>query len=140
TAPADPPTFSAAGRGRSDGAAGVQYPGEEFAAAQREAYPDLQPLRLARAPRDVFAAALAVARGMPGWEVVLADAEDRRIEATVTTRWFRFVDDVVVRVRPEPEGTRVDVRSRSRVGRGDAGANAARIREFLGRLARVAMS
>ena len=58
-----------------------------------------------------------------------------RIEATATTRWFGYKDDVVVRIRPEGNGSRVDVRSASRVGASDVGANAARVREFLGRLA-----
>ena len=63
--------------------------------------------------------------------VVAAVPAEGRMEATDTTRWFGFKDDVVVRVRPEGAGSRVDVRSVSRVGRGDVGANAARIRAFL---------
>ena len=53
------------------------------------------------------------------------------LKATDTTRWFAFKDDVVVRVRPEGAGSRVDVRSVSRVGRGDVGTNARRVRGFL---------
>ena len=56
---------------------------------------------------------------------------DGRIEATDTTRWFGFKDDVVVRVKPEGTGSRVDVRSLSRVGRSDVGKNASRIRAYL---------
>jgi len=71
-----------------------------------------------------------------GWEVIASDASTGRLEATDTTRWFGFKDDIVVRVRAEPSGgSRVDVRSVSRVGDSDVGANAARIREFLSRLA-----
>jgi len=66
--------------------------------------------------------------------VVASDAAAGRIEATATTRWFGFKDDVIVRIRPEAAGSRVDVRSVSRVGRGDLGANAARVREFLAKL------
>jgi len=66
-----------------------------------------------------------------GWEIVASDASAGRIEATATTAWFGFKDDVVVRVRPEAAGSRIDVRSVSRVGRSDVGANAARIRAFL---------
>ncbi|HJR53568.1 MAG TPA: DUF1499 domain-containing protein, partial [Gemmatimonadota bacterium] len=54
-----------------------------------------------------------------------------RIEATATTPWFGFKDDVVVRIRPEAGGSRVDVRSVSRVGRSDVGTNARRIEEYL---------
>jgi uncharacterized protein (DUF1499 family) len=61
--------------------------------------------------------------------------EEGRLEATDTTRWFGFKDDVVVRVTPVAEGARVDVRSASRVGQSDLGANARRIRAFLAALA-----
>jgi uncharacterized protein (DUF1499 family) len=81
----------------------------------------------------VFAAAVAVARDL-GWEIVAADAAEGRLEATATTRWFGFKDDVVVRVRPRPGGARVDVRSLSRIGVSDLGTNAARVRAFLARL------
>ena len=54
-----------------------------------------------------------------------------RLEATARTRWFGFRDDVVVRVRPDGAGSRVDVRSVSRVGRSDLGTNARRIRGFM---------
>jgi len=65
-----------------------------------------------------------------GLEIVREDPSARVIEATDTTRIFRFVDDVAIRVRPDGDGSRVDVRSRSRDGKGDLGANAARIRAF----------
>jgi uncharacterized protein (DUF1499 family) len=69
-----------------------------------------------------------------GWELVAADSAAGRIEATATTRWFGFKDDVVVRIRPDAAGSRVDVRSVSRVGRSDVGANAERIRAYLRRV------
>jgi uncharacterized protein (DUF1499 family) len=134
TRPESAPDFVAAGRGSENGAAGVPYPGGDFAEAQREAYPDIRTLRFGQPSAEVFRAALAVARGMPGWEIVLADSSAGRIEATATTRWFRFQDDVVVRVEPAGSGSEVDLRSRSRVGQSDVGANAARIREFVRRL------
>jgi len=63
---------------------------------------------------------------------VATDPATGRIEATDSTFWFGFIDDVVVRLTPETDGgTRVDVRSVSRVGLGDAGANARRVRNFL---------
>ncbi len=124
----------AAGRGEENGAAGASYPGAGFADPQREAYPDLRTLTFDASPARVFEAALETARSMPGWEVVARGPREGRIEATVATRWFRFLDDVVVRVRPWGGGSAVDLRSRSRVGRSDVGANAARIREFTGKL------
>ena len=66
-----------------------------------------------------------------GWDSVAAEASDGRIEATDTTFWFRFKDDVIVRIRPSGIGSRVDVRSLSRVGGGDVGTNAARIRSYI---------
>jgi uncharacterized protein (DUF1499 family) len=69
-----------------------------------------------------------------GWALVASDPASGRIEATATTPWFGFKDDVVVRVAAAPGGSLVDARSVSRVGLGDAGANAARLREYLARL------
>jgi len=66
-----------------------------------------------------------------GGELVASDPVAGRIEATDTTFWFGFKDDIVVRVAPAPGGSRVDVRSTSRVGLSDVGTNAARIRKYL---------
>ncbi|HEU0306092.1 MAG TPA: DUF1499 domain-containing protein, partial [Lysobacter sp.] len=71
-----------------------------------------------------------VARDM-GWELVAADATAGRIEATDTTLWFGFKDDIVVRVEAEGSGSRIDVRSLSRVGKSDVGTNAKRIHAYL---------
>ena len=81
-------------------------------------------------PVDVFARSLEAAESL-GWEIVSASEDEGRIEATATTLWFGFKDDVVIRVRPDNGGSRVDLRSVSRVGGGDLGANAARIRAFI---------
>lgn len=101
-----------------------------FAELQRLGYPALAPLELAAPPAQAFARAQAAARAL-GWEVVAADERAGRLEAVATTRWFGFKDDIAVRVVASGAGSRVDVRSKSRVGRSDLGANAARIREFL---------
>ena len=97
---------------------------------QKSGYPDLAPIQLALPPDQAFAKARAVAEAMPGWQVTNADLESGRIEATATSRLFHFVDDIVIRVRPDAGGSRVDLRSRSRVGQSDLGANAARIRAY----------
>jgi uncharacterized protein (DUF1499 family) len=97
---------------------------------QKEAYPRIRPLELGVPPAAAFARALAAAREM-GWEVVAAEEKEGRIEAVATTRWFGFKDDVVVRLTPAAGGARIDVRSKSRVGRSDVGANARRIERFL---------
>jgi uncharacterized protein (DUF1499 family) len=82
------------------------------------------------APNQAFDRALATARAM-GWEIIASDPTAGRIEATDTTLWFGFKDDVVVRVEAAPGGSRVDVRSLSRVGLSDVGTNAARIEKYL---------
>lgn len=104
---------------------------------QRLAYPDLAPLSLTEAPEACFARAAAAARTMSRWEVVSEDAAARRLEAVASTRVFRWRDDVVVEVRPAADGCAVHVRSKSRAGRGDFGANAKRIRAFLSVLAKT---
>ena len=110
-----------------------EYAGEDVAAQQRDAYPDIQPLLSALPPAQTFDLALEIAGGK-GWEIVAAVPAEGRIEATATTFWFGFKDDVVIRIRPENGGSRLDIRSKSRVGRSDVGANAKRIRAFLAAL------
>jgi uncharacterized protein (DUF1499 family) len=126
---ANPPQFVAVLPLRADAPNPPEYAGEEVAAQQRDAYPDIQPLLLALPPEEAFELALAVARAM-GWELVAAVPAEGRIEATATTFWFGFKDDVVLRIGADDGGSRLDIRSKSRVGRSDVGANAARIRAF----------
>lgn len=130
----DPPGFVALLGERKLSPNGAEYGGAQIAAQQLKAYPDIKPVHFEQAPRDVMQRALDAARAM-GWEVRASDSAAGRIEATARTSWFGFSDDIVVRIRPEGSGTRLDVRSVSRVGRSDIGANAARVREFLHRLA-----
>ncbi|MGH7567202.1 MAG: DUF1499 domain-containing protein [Gemmatimonadota bacterium] len=126
---ADPPACAAIRPLRADAPNPSEYGGDSIAAQQREGYPDLGPLTL-DAPSDAaFLRALEAASDM-GWEIVDSDPDRGRIEATATTPWFGFKDDVVVRVRPEAGGSRVDVRSVSRVGGSDVGTNARRIRDY----------
>jgi uncharacterized protein (DUF1499 family) len=100
---------------------------------QRRAYPDIQPLVIQMPAQEAFAKARAAAQQM-GWEIVSSDPAAGRIEAVASTFWFGFRDDVTVRVTPQGAASRIDVRSKSRVGRGDAGTNARRIRAYLKRL------
>jgi uncharacterized protein (DUF1499 family) len=109
------------------------YPGEAFARQQQAAYPDLAPVVLGVAPGEAFKKAVAVAESM-GWEVVGRDAAAGTIEAVDTTKWFGFKDDIAIRVSAAAAGARIDVRSKSRVGRSDLGANARRIRAYLERI------
>jgi uncharacterized protein (DUF1499 family) len=130
----NPPTFVAVIPLRAGVPVPATYPGSETAAKQHGGYPDIRPLELALPPAAAFARALDAAQSS-GWEIVAADAAAGRIEATATTPWFGFHDDVVVRITPTATGSRVDIRSVSRVGKGDFGANAKRIRAYLAKLA-----
>jgi uncharacterized protein (DUF1499 family) len=133
TDPANPPAFVAittATRGAD--AAPLSYdPG--FAAQQTAAYPEVRPLIVESPPAEVFPTMLAAAKAM-GWEIVSSDPAAGRIEATATVPWWGFKDDIVVVMSPNGGGTRVDVRSKSRVGKSDLGVNAERIQEYLGRI------
>jgi uncharacterized protein (DUF1499 family) len=126
----DPPRFVAVLPRRQGAPNPAEHGGPALAAQQRAGYPQLGPARFTEPADRVFARTVEVARGL-GWEIVAAAPEEGRLEATDRTRWFAFRDDVVVRVRPDGAGSRVDVRSVSRVGRSDLGTNARRIRGFL---------
>jgi len=134
TNPADPPALAAS----ADGAEAPPYPAA-FADAQRSAYPDIAPLHSALPANRALARAEAIARKL-GWQNVrvLRAESGGVLHARQVSAVFRFVDDVAVRVRPhnggaQPGGaqSQLDLRSRSRVGRSDLGANAARIRAFV---------
>jgi uncharacterized protein (DUF1499 family) len=128
-----PPQFVALLPERRKSPNGAEYGGAAIAEQQKKGYPDIVSKQLALQPTDAFTHALEAARAL-GWRIVESDGIEGRIEATATTTWFGFEDDVVVRIRPEAQGSRVDVRSASRVGKSDVGANAKRIREFLSKL------
>lgn len=125
---ANPPVFEALASARRAAPNAVGYPGDSAASQQQRAYPDLGPLTLDMPLARALAAAEATARDQ-GWEI--ASVNDNRIEATATTRWFGFKDDVVIRLTEVPEGVQVDMRSASRLGKSDLGTNAARIQTYL---------
>jgi len=129
----DPPQFVAAATLRKQGDHPVSYDGPEVAAQQQKAYPDLAPL-ITKTPKDkVFDAAREVLSGM-GLQIIDANRAEGRVEAVATSMLYGFKDDLVVRIRETADGTRVDVRSKSRLGRSDLGMNAKRIRTFLAKL------
>lgn len=96
----------------------------------KEAYGDIVPLYLPLNVADALKSSEAVIRDL-GWTIADINADQGRIEATAQTFWFGFRDDVVIRIREDEKGARIDVRSRSRIGVGDVGANAKRVRTFL---------
>ena len=126
----DPPAFEAILPLRAEAPNPPEHAGGEVAAQQRAAYPDIAPLTTAMHAELVFRHALATAREM-GWRIVANDPGQGRIEAVDQTPWFGFLDDVVVRIRPQGDGSRIDVRSKSRIGISDLGTNAERVRLYL---------
>lgn len=129
----NPPLFVAVLPLRKDAPNTAAYGGKEVADLQLKGYPDIKPLELAVPPQVAFARALDAAERM-GWAMVASNAAQGRIEATDTTLWYGFKDDIVIRVTPSGSGSKVDVRSVSRVGRSDIGTNAQRIRQYLAKL------
>lgn len=115
----------------------TDYPGGETATLQRAAYPDIAPLTLAVAPPHAYALALGLVRDN-GWEIVADQPDEGRIEAVAASLLFGFKDEVAIRIAASDGGARVDLRSRSRLGRIDRGMNAKRIRAFGAELRRRA--
>lgn len=129
-----PPQFMRAPSLAGNGGRDMTYVRAAFAPQQQAAYPDLTPLAINAAPDEVFKRVEAAARRMPDWEITRDDAAGRAIEGVATSRVFRFKDDFVIEVRPQDNASTVQMRSRSRDGKGDVGANAARIRAFFAAL------
>jgi len=130
----DPPRFEAIARLRPRGANPVGYPGAAALQLQRVAYPDIEPLVVSVPPLEAYDAALAVITKRK-WRIVDArqpqpGRREGRIEAVARTPLMGFRDDIVVRVRSAEDGARIDMRSASRYGVHDFGANASRLRSL----------
>ncbi|RRJ83439.1 DUF1499 domain-containing protein [Aestuariirhabdus litorea] len=123
----NPPVFEAVASLRGPGDHGVDYGGEAVASQQRVGYPDLLPLTTDSDPEQAYIRLKAMVQAK-GWELVADEPERGHLEAVVTSTLFGFKDDLVIRVQPQGEGARIDMRSASRIGRSDLGANAARLR------------
>jgi uncharacterized protein (DUF1499 family) len=136
TDPVDPPRFDTIARLRPRNANPIVYPGVAAAQLQHTAYPDIEPLQVAANPQQAYEAALAVI-SKHKWRVVdlrppqTPGRREGLIEAVARTPIMGFRDDVVVRIRFDNAGSRVDIRSASRYGRTDFGTNASRIRRLL---------
>lgn len=130
----NPPAFDAAMISlRNDWPNSSEYGGKEVAELQLKSYPDIQTLYLAVSYHEAFDRALQAAKEMPWEQIVTSDEERGIIEATDKLPWFGFKDDVVIRVATAEttHRSKIDVRSVSRIGRGDIGVNAQRIRDYL---------
>lgn len=116
-----------------DGPKKLVYQGKHttVSALQKKFYQDVIPFVAFGKPIKLYWRAMSVVNSL-GWHVVAADPTEGRIEATDTSFWFGFTDDIVIRIRPAGKlGARLDIRSKSRVGESDLGANARHIREFI---------
>ncbi|WP_201593060.1 DUF1499 domain-containing protein [Psychrobacter fozii] len=126
----NPPEFVAIAPLRADAPNPVEYAGAEAAEQQRTAYPDLQTLTYSQSKPELVEASKQAVENL-GWELVNTDANEGIVEATETTAWFGFKDDIIIRVTDNDSERLVDIRSKSRIGKSDLGKNAARIRALI---------
>jgi len=126
----NPPLFDAVISLRPQGSNSMEYPGATAAARQQELFPDIAPIESSLSTEDAFKRTLNIANKM-GWEIVSQDMNTGIIEAVASTPVFSFEDDVIIRIQSAESGSIVDIRSHSRVGRGDRGKNAQRVRDFI---------
>lgn len=129
----DPPRLIALLPLRGEATTTADHGGDRVARLQRAGYPDIAPATLELSATEALTRAEQVARDL-GWTVVAVEHTQGRIEAVATTPWFGFRDDIVIRVRPAPQGSRLDIRSKSRHGLSDLGTNARRIRAFFAQM------
>jgi uncharacterized protein (DUF1499 family) len=126
---ADPPQFKAALELPANEGRDMTYP-QDFIKVVEQKYPDVEALVLDESPERVFRRVLELVESKKGWTVTADDPAAYTIEGTVTSYFFGFVDDFVIRVSNAGGKAKVDMRSKSRDGRGDLGANAKRIKAF----------
>lgn len=124
-----PPEFVAGKIERGENSNSLQRTSDDFS-IQQEVYSDIKPILSPLSVNEAFKQAVTISRQL-GWEIYAEVPNEGRIEAVDTTFWYGFKDDIVIRIKPENEGSRIDLRSVSRVGKGDLGANAKRISLFI---------
>jgi uncharacterized protein (DUF1499 family) len=130
----NPPSFVKAQTLAGNQGRDMSYPGEEFARQQRDGYGELAGLPLAMPPDQAFARVQLAAHGFPKWTITEEDMQGRHLEGYETSDLFRFRDDFAIEVRPASSGSVVQMRSKSRDGKGDLGVNAKRIAAFFEKL------
>ncbi len=135
TDPIDPPRFEALARLRGgDGANPAVYAGLYSAEQQRLAYPDVETVELEVPAQRAYEVTLALVNKRK-WRVVderpPQPRRDGRIEAIAQTLIMGFREDVTIRIKPDGEGSRVDIRSSSRYFESDLGSNAARVTKLI---------
>lgn len=126
----NPPQFDAIAPLRKDAPNPIEYAGAETAEAQQEFYGEIEPITVSLNYDEAYNRALQAARDM-SWTMVSENREEGRIEAYEKLAWYGFIDDVVIRVDTTASGSKIDIRSKSRIGQGDLGVNAKRIRAYI---------
>ncbi|MBI4651926.1 DUF1499 domain-containing protein [Candidatus Desantisbacteria bacterium] len=129
----NPPEFDMILKLRKDAPNPPEYGGKQISSQQIKAYPDIKPTIIKLIKIDAYELCLAIAKEM-NWEIVNTKQNEGFIEATDRTFWFGFKDDIVIRITPFDNSSRIDLSSVSRVGRSDIGTNAKRIQKFLKKL------
>lgn len=130
TSPERPPAFVEIVKIEANKGRDMNYP-EGNREVQRKLYPDLDSLRSPLNADKLLKKVLPLVQQQPGWKVVYTDEANFRVEAVATTQLLKFSDDIVIEIRPEPDGSSLHMRSKSRLGRSDLGANYKRIKAFL---------
>jgi uncharacterized protein (DUF1499 family) len=133
----NPPSYMISSRAReARGTWTPPLPGPEVEAAQHAAYPRIQPMLVDLEPEQAYRMSLRIAKDL-GWRIVdstppnLRGEAEAHIDAADRTLFFNFVDDIAIRIRAAGAKTQIDVRSASRIGRHDFGANAKRVQRFI---------
>ncbi len=114
----------------------MKYDKAKYAERQEASEGIIAPLKERIEPAAAFARVLDVAQKAPNWKVTYSDPAKNTVEAVATSKLFHFQDDVIIQIRPSPDGeSLIEMRSKSRDGIGDFGVNARRIRRFFDRIA-----
>ena len=132
----NPPEFVYAQKLQHEPNRDMKYDKAKYASRQEAGYGPITPIKERLSPADAFARVTEVAKASPHWTITYTDPATNTLEVVATSKLFHFNDDVVIQVRPAPDGTSlIEMRSKSRDGIGDFGVNARRIRHFFDRVA-----
>jgi uncharacterized protein (DUF1499 family) len=132
----NPPEFVNAQKLQHEPNRDMKYDKAKYADRQQAGYGPIGPIKEHLSPADAFARVTEVAKGSPTWTITYSDPATNTLEVVATSKLFHFNDDVVIQVRPSPDGVSlIEMRSKSRDGIGDFGVNARRIRHFFDRVA-----
>jgi len=127
---ANPPVFIHAPTLKDNADKDMGYQRARLQAAQAAYYGSVVPLRTSDPPAITFEHVKIVASAMPDWTITYTDPKRFALEGVATSPLMHFKDDFAIEVRPAGAGSEIEMRSKSRDGLGDFGANAARIQTF----------